>query len=217
MFKQDRSLELWMIQWYWQNGIQVKEVPMSNYKEMKLYTEIHTESARRNDTIIHAEPSQMSREVVRRFFGWQQKQIRMSKTSFVRGSGWSTNLVFLSHTKPGCFVKIDEDDNAARNSNVDSRSDGEMFQRRPPQIARSTNKLHIHQSVQPHTQASMPQSSIVEEFKVPKCRLVMTLRDSKDAEVSEAGVQIRTDRKWSASQALQQAEGFSHILPEVYF
>ena len=33
----------------------------------------------------------------------------------------------------------------------------------------------------------MPLSSIKEEFKVSKCRLVMPLRDSKDAKVSEAG------------------------------
>ena len=56
-----------------QDGIQTKEVPMS-YKERAPYREIHTESARRNDTINRAEPSQMSREVVRRFFGRQQKQ-----------------------------------------------------------------------------------------------------------------------------------------------
>ena len=56
-----------------QNGIQTKEVPLS-YKERAPYREIHTESARRNDAINRAEPSQMSREVVRRFFGRQQKQ-----------------------------------------------------------------------------------------------------------------------------------------------
>ena len=52
----------------------------------------------------------------------------------------------------------------------------------------------------------LPLSSIIEKFKVSKCRLVMTLRDSKDAKVSEAGVQTRTARKWSARQAVQQAE-----------
>lgn len=48
----------------------------------------------------------------------------------------------------------------------------------------------------------MPLSSVVEEFKIEKCRLVMTLRDSKDKKVSEAGVQIRTGRKWSASASV---------------
>ena len=46
------------------------------------------------------------------------------------------------------------------------------------------------------SQLQMPLSSVVEEFKIEKCRLVMTLRDSKDKKVSEAGVQIRTGRKW---------------------
>ena len=52
----------------------------------------------------------------------------------------------------------------------------------------------------------MPLSSVVEEFKIEKCRLVMTLRDSKDKKVSEAGVQIRTGRKWSASASVSQVE-----------
>ena len=56
------------------------------------------------------------------------------------------------------------------------------------------------------SQLQMPLSSVVEEFKIEKCRLVMTLRDSKDKKVSEAGVQIRTGRKWSASASVSQAE-----------
>ena len=56
------------------------------------------------------------------------------------------------------------------------------------------------------SQLQMPLSSVVEGFKVEKCRLVMTLRDSKDKKVSEAGVQTRTGRKWSASTSVSQAE-----------
>ena len=52
----------------------------------------------------------------------------------------------------------------------------------------------------------LPLSSLVHEFKVSKCRLVMTLRDSKDEIIRKAGVQTRTGRKWSASQAVKQAE-----------
>ena len=57
------------------NGIQTKKVPMSNYKERSTspYKEIHIASARKNDAINRAEPSKISREVVRRFFGRQQK------------------------------------------------------------------------------------------------------------------------------------------------
>ena len=52
----------------------------------------------------------------------------------------------------------------------------------------------------------LPLSSIIKEYKISKCRPVMTLRDSKDAKANEARVQTRTGRKWSASQAVQQAE-----------
>ncbi|XP_060066953.1 uncharacterized protein LOC132547205 [Ylistrum balloti] len=53
----------------------------------------------------------------------------------------------------------------------------------------------------------LPLSLVVEEFKVTKARLVMTLRDSKDAKIRQAGIQTRTGRKWSASQSVEQAEG----------
>ena len=39
-----------------------------------------------------------------------------------------------------------------------------------------------------------------------KARLVMTLKDSRDDMVRIAGVETRTGRKWSASQAVAQAE-----------
>ena len=39
-----------------------------------------------------------------------------------------------------------------------------------------------------------------------KSRLVMTLKDSQDSMVRRAGVVTRTGRKWSASQAVTQAE-----------
>ena len=52
----------------------------------------------------------------------------------------------------------------------------------------------------------MPFSSLVEEYKVAKARLLLTLRDSSDKKVSEAGIQVRTGRKWSVSKAVAQAE-----------
>ncbi|XP_060071428.1 uncharacterized protein LOC132551319 [Ylistrum balloti] len=47
---------------------------------------------------------------------------------------------------------------------------------------------------------------MVEEFKVAKCRLVMTLKDSKDIKVQKAGVVTRTGRKWSAGATVSKAE-----------
>ena len=55
-------------------------------------------------------------------------------------------------------------------------------------------------------QLQLPLSSLVEEYKVAKARLVMTLKDSRDDMVRRAGVETRTGRKWSASQAVAQAE-----------
>ncbi|XP_060084783.1 uncharacterized protein LOC132564122 [Ylistrum balloti] len=52
----------------------------------------------------------------------------------------------------------------------------------------------------------LPITSLVEEFKVGKPRLIMTLRDSRDEKVRMAGVQVRTGRKWSASKAVDEAE-----------
>ena len=52
----------------------------------------------------------------------------------------------------------------------------------------------------------MPINSIVEEFKVAKTRLLLTLRDSKDEKISGAGIEVRTGRKWSVSRAVELAE-----------
>jgi hypothetical protein len=47
---------------------------------------------------------------------------------------------------------------------------------------------------------------MVEEYKVAKCRLVMTIRDSKDEKVRDAGIQTRSGRKWAASTEVKRAE-----------
>ncbi|XP_052224110.1 uncharacterized protein LOC127839765 [Dreissena polymorpha] len=56
------------------------------------------------------------------------------------------------------------------------------------------------------TKLQMPISSLVEEFKVAKARLMLTLRDSEDEKVGNAGIQVRTERKWSVSKAVDSAE-----------
>ncbi|XP_015259494.1 PREDICTED: uncharacterized protein LOC107104090 [Cyprinodon variegatus] len=52
-------------------------------------------------------------------------------------------------------------------------------------------------------QLQLPFSSVVEEFKVAKCKVAMMLRDSKDEQVSNA---TRTGHKWAADTAVRQAE-----------
>jgi len=52
----------------------------------------------------------------------------------------------------------------------------------------------------------LPLSSLVEEFKKAKTRLVLTLRDSPDKLIRDAGIVTRTGRKWSAIETVSQAE-----------
>lgn len=56
------------------------------------------------------------------------------------------------------------------------------------------------------TKLLLPISSVSEEFKKGKARLVMMLRDSSDSKVSEAKIQIKTGRKWRAAEAVEEAE-----------
>jgi hypothetical protein len=55
------------------------------------------------------------------------------------------------------------------------------------------------------TKLQLPLTSLSEEFKVAKSGLVMTLQESKDHRVSQAGIETRSGRKWSASQAVEHA------------
>ena len=52
----------------------------------------------------------------------------------------------------------------------------------------------------------LPISSVAEEFKVTKVRLVMMLRYSRDSKVNDAGVEVKTGRKWTAADAVRNAE-----------
>jgi len=51
-------------------------------------------------------------------------------------------------------------------------------------------------------QLQLPLSSIVEEFKVTKCKMSLTYRDSQDQLISEAGVRIKVACKWATSTAI---------------
>ncbi|XP_068595260.1 retrovirus-related Pol polyprotein from type-1 retrotransposable element R2 [Brachionichthys hirsutus] len=58
-------------------------------------------------------------------------------------------------------------------------------------------------------QLQLPLSSVVEEFKVAKCRVAMMYRDSTDDKVRGAGVTTRSGRKWAADASVARAE---HLL-----
>ncbi|XP_078587744.1 uncharacterized protein LOC144868686 [Branchiostoma floridae x Branchiostoma japonicum] len=56
-------------------------------------------------------------------------------------------------------------------------------------------------------QLQLPLSSVVEEYKVAKCRVVMQLRDSQDKQINQAGVTTRAGRKFKPDSMVSQAEG----------
>ncbi|XP_029958217.1 uncharacterized protein LOC115396474 [Salarias fasciatus] len=57
----------------------------------------------------------------------------------------------------------------------------------------------------------LPLKSLEEEFTVTKTRAVLQYRDSVDPKVSNAGVEVKTGRKWSAEKSVQQAESRLHF------
>ncbi|VDI37926.1 Hypothetical predicted protein [Mytilus galloprovincialis] len=78
------------------------------------------------------------------------------------------------------------------------------------QIDRDGNGSLPHSKTHQEDSPKLPLTSTLEEYKVSKIRLVMTLRDSKDSKISKAGIQTRTGRKWSARTAVDQAESILH-------
>jgi len=57
------------------------------------------------------------------------------------------------------------------------------------------------------SQLQLPLSSVVEEYKVAKCRTAMMFRDSQDKQVNQAGVVTRAGRKFKPDSLVTQAEG----------
>lgn len=56
------------------------------------------------------------------------------------------------------------------------------------------------------TKLPLPLKSLEEEFKVTRTREVLIYRDSNDPKVAQAGVVVKTGRKWSASSAVLDVE-----------
>lgn len=53
---------------------------------------------------------------------------------------------------------------------------------------------------------TLPINSLTEEFIVARARETLQCRESKDPKVSQAGIEVRTGRKWRAKEAVDQAE-----------
>ncbi len=56
------------------------------------------------------------------------------------------------------------------------------------------------------TKLQLPLTSLVEEFKVTKARLVMTLRDSQDPVIKNVAPEVKTGKKWIAQQEVDTIE-----------
>ncbi|KAL0173755.1 hypothetical protein M9458_029723, partial [Cirrhinus mrigala] len=56
------------------------------------------------------------------------------------------------------------------------------------------------------TMLRLPLKSLEEEFKVTRAREVLMYRDSNDPKVAQAGVLVRTGRKWNAQAAVLDAQ-----------
>jgi len=56
----------------------------------------------------------------------------------------------------------------------------------------------------------IPLNSVVEEYKVAKTRLYLTLRDSEDEKVRKAGIEVRTWRKWPVTKAVEAESSLQH-------
>ncbi|XP_019641511.1 PREDICTED: uncharacterized protein LOC109482994 [Branchiostoma belcheri] len=61
-------------------------------------------------------------------------------------------------------------------------------------------------------QLQLPLSSVVEEYKVAKCRTVLLYSDSQDQKVREAGVTTRAGRKFKANELVAQAKNGKKIV-----
>jgi len=57
----------------------------------------------------------------------------------------------------------------------------------------------------------LPVSALTEEFKCAKVRLEMTLVESRDKCVREAGPVLKTGRKWSAKKSVVEANWLPFI------
>ncbi|XP_052268193.1 uncharacterized protein LOC127869579 [Dreissena polymorpha] len=116
------------------------------------------------------------------------------KHSLVAPAGIAPKTSLATDTVRGCYY--------------DSRSPREDYQKAPQKVARRTAKFHKDWT----NKLQLPLSSLVDEFKIAKTRLVLTLRDSPDECIRGAGIETRTSKKWSATESVSQAESnLKHI------
>ncbi|XP_056097411.1 uncharacterized protein LOC130076370 [Rhinichthys klamathensis goyatoka] len=77
------------------------------------------------------------------------------------------------------------------------------FLRRWLGLPRSLSSIALYGQ---NNKLKLPMSSLSEEFMVTRSREVLQYRDSSDPKVAQAGIEVRTGRKWRAAVAVDDAE-----------
>ncbi|XP_053176235.1 uncharacterized protein LOC128359949 [Scomber japonicus] len=70
-------------------------------------------------------------------------------------------------------------------------------------LPRSLSSLALYGN---NNKLNLPVKGLTEEFMVARAREVLQYRESKDPKVAQAGIEVRTGRRWRAQEAVDQAE-----------
>ncbi|KAK0147796.1 hypothetical protein N1851_012487 [Merluccius polli] len=145
--------------------------------------------------------------------GWYRVDLndkQIVKEMLIQAETWMTSLewpTWLRDTNVGCFsdlwpllvykVPISTVEGLERNT----------YLRRWLGVLRSFCSIGLYSK---GSKLQLPVTSVVEEYKATKPQQAMMLRDSQDARVRQADIEVRTGRKCSASRALREAEDCLH-------
>ena len=77
------------------------------------------------------------------------------------------------------------------------------FLRRWLSVPRSFSSLGFYSQ---GSKLQLPLRAVTEEYKAGKVRTVMMIAESQDPKVRQAGIRIRTGRKWQAERAVEEAQ-----------
>lgn len=77
------------------------------------------------------------------------------------------------------------------------------FLRRWLGLPRSLSSIALYGNT---NKLKLPTSSLSEEFMVTRARELLQYRESSDPKVAQAGIEVRTGRKWKAAEAVEVAE-----------
>jgi len=70
-------------------------------------------------------------------------------------------------------------------------------------VPRSFSNVGLYSS---GSRMQLPITALTEEFKATNASAVLTIRESQDQTIRDAGITVRTGRKWKAERAVKEAE-----------